>query len=257
MPTDIRCVIDDHPSHAVVRIVGTLDLPGTVAVHTVLLKCLAEQPPVLIVDLSGMHLADQQALSVFLAVARQATRWPAVPMLLCGPAPDTAHLLRTRSVDRSLPILPSVSAAVRSLGQVPLAPSLSEDLLPIVGAGRRARELVTEACLRWEVPALVSPACTVVTELVNNAVAHAHTMMRLRLSLRGRYLHIAVRDGSTEPPVMRDVAASDLSGRGLALVDAVARSWGSLAIEGGKVVWAVLDVGSARPEKAPADHSGP
>jgi anti-anti-sigma regulatory factor len=247
MPTDIRCVIDDHPSHAVVRIVGTLDLPGTAAVHTGLLQCLAEQPPVLIVDLSDMRLADQQALSVFLAVARQAAMWPAVPMLLCGPAPETAQLLRTGSVHSHLPILPSVSAAVRSLGRAPLAPSLSEDLLPTVGAGRRARELVTEACLSWDVPALVSPACTVVTELVNNVVAHAHTMMRLRLSLRGRHLQIAVRDGSTELPVARDVPAVAMSGRGLALVDSVTRSWGSLSIEGGKVVWAVLDAASGRP----------
>ncbi|MFC0533996.1 STAS domain-containing protein [Phytohabitans kaempferiae] len=243
MPTDIQCLTDDQESHTVVRIVGTLDLAGAVAVHTCLLKCLAEQPPVLLVDLSGMRLAEEDALTVFLAVARKAAMWPAVPMLLCGAEPATAQLLNAQSVARHLPMLPSVGAAVRSLelGGLPATPSLSEDLLPVTGAGRRAREVVTEACLRWDLPGHVAPACTVATELVNNVVAHAHTMMRLRISLRGRYLHIAVRDGSTEPPVRRDVPVSATAGRGLTLVEAVARQWGSLAIEGGKVVWAVLD----------------
>jgi two-component sensor histidine kinase len=163
-------------------------------------------------------------------------------MMLCGPAPDTAQLLRRRSINRRVPVLPSVTAALRSLGGTPLAPSLNEDLLPVSGAGRRARELVTEACLRWDLSHLVGPACTVATELVNNVVAHAHTMMRLRLSLRARHRHTAVRDGSTEPPVIRDLSETALSGRGMALVEAVADSWGNLSIDGGKVVWAVLRI---------------
>lgn len=243
MPPEIRCLVDDHPSHTVVRIVGTLGLTGATAVRAGLLKCLVEQPAVLLVDLSGMRVADPNALSVFLAVARQAATWPAVPILLCAPAPDTADLLHTRAVTRHLPIQPSVSAAVRSLavGRAPAPPSFTEDLLPVVGAGRRARELVTEACLRWDLPAQVGPACTVATELVNNVTAHAGTMMRLRISLRGPYLHIAVQDGDTRLPVPADPAVEALAGRGLALVEAMATHWGTLPIEGGKVVWALLD----------------
>ena len=48
----------------------------------------------------------------------------------------------------------------------------------MVGAARQARELVTEACARWELTDLVGPACTIVTELVNNVVVHAQTPMR-------------------------------------------------------------------------------
>jgi anti-anti-sigma regulatory factor len=243
MPTAVQCLIDDNQPYAVARVVGVLDVKGAAAVRAALIKCLAEQPEAVLVDLSGMRLGDPDALSIFLAVARQAARWPAVPLVLCAPQTDAAEVLRLRSVDGRLPVLPSLAAAVQSLDLGATAPSVSEDLLPVVGAGRRARELATEACLQWDVPALVGPACTVATEFVNNAVAHAHTMMTLRLTLRDSYLHVAVRDGSAAEPVLRrEVPVAALSGRGLALVDVVARHWGSLPTEGGKVVWAVLDV---------------
>jgi hypothetical protein len=69
-------------------------------------------------------------------------------------------------------------------------------------------------------------------------------MMQLRLLLRQRYLHIAVADGSSQPPQQRrEICAAALWGRGLALVDSVAAQWGSLTIDGGKVVWAMLENG--------------
>ncbi|MDQ7908992.1 ATPase [Phytohabitans sp. ZYX-F-186] len=242
MPTAVQCLIDDRQAYAVARVVGVLDGMGAVAVRSALIKCLAEQPEAVFVDLSEMRLADPSALSVFLAVARQAERWPAVPLVLCAPQADAAEFLQRRAFDCELPVLPSLADAVRSLEPGSAAPSVSEELLPVVGAGRRARELATEVCFQWEVPGLVGPACTVVTEFVNNVVAHAHTMMTLRLSLRDPYLHIAVRDGSpVEPVLRRDVSHTALAGRGLALVDAVSRHWGSLPTEGGKVVWAMLD----------------
>ncbi|BCB87005.1 STAS domain-containing protein [Phytohabitans suffuscus] len=247
MPTAVQCLIDDHQAYAIARVVGVLDGSGAAAVRTALIKCLAEQPEAVLVDLSEMRLADPNALSIFLAVARQAERWPAVPLVLCAPQADAAELLRLRSRDRPMPVLPSLADAVRSLDLGSAAPSISEDLLPVVGAGRRAREIATEVCFQWEVPGLVGPACTVVTEFVNNVVAHAHTMMTLRLSLRDRCLHIAVRDGSAAEPVLRRaVSHTALAGRGLALVDAVARHWGTLPTEGGKVVWAMLDEGPPR-----------
>jgi anti-anti-sigma regulatory factor len=245
MPTDLKCLIDQRLSYAVIRITGTLDAAGAIRLRNGLLGCLAEQPEALIVDLTDMRLAPRQALSVFAAVGRQAATWPQVPMFLCGPTPEVADLLGRGPVDWHTAVVRDVGTAVRSLARdrAPVAAALAEDLLPVEGASRRAREMATEACLRWQLPTLAGPTCTVATELVNNVVAHAHTMMRLRLSARRRYVHIAVADGSTEPPVLRgDMPPAALWGHGLALVDAVAAHWGSLAIEGGKVVWATLDI---------------
>jgi anti-sigma regulatory factor (Ser/Thr protein kinase) len=92
----------------------------------------------------------------------------------------------------------------------------------------------------------------VTSELVSNAIDHAGTMMNLRLTRRPRYLHIAVRDGSTTAPrraPLPDPSAS--GGRGLHLVASMAVRWGSLPSEAGKVVWATLATGEPTPRTGP------
>lgn len=247
MGSAVRCLVDHGDRHALVRLVGELDVAGSAAVRTALLKCLAEQPEAVVIDVSRLRVDDPTALTVFLAVARQAARWPMVPLTLVAPTEDTARALRARGVERRIPVHPGIAEAVQGLSIDGGRPSITEELLPIAGAGRRARELVTEACLRWDLSDQLGAACTVVTELVNNVVQHAHTMMTLRLCCRNRYLDIAVRDGSDQPPVLRSTDdPTALHGRGLALVAATAYRWGHLPCEDGKVVWAVLSRGGGR-----------
>ena len=118
---------------------------------------------------------------------------------------------------------------------------VTEELLPLAGAARHARNVVTEACLRWDLPGLVAPATLIVSELVSNAVDHAGTAAQLRLALSREHLTIAVRDGSAEPPVRPGPAAGMTErGRGLMLVAATADSWGWSPVADGKVVWATL-----------------
>jgi anti-sigma regulatory factor (Ser/Thr protein kinase) len=86
-------------------------------------------------------------------------------------------------------------------------------------------------------------AVLVANELVTNAVVHARTEIRVRLELRGGRLHIAVRDGS--PGLLRVVAPDWQAegGRGLRLVEQLARAWGvNRHPDGGKVVWCVLSL---------------
>jgi hypothetical protein len=182
------------------------------------------------------------ALSVFLAVSRQAGRWPGIPFVLCAPDGRTAELLSGGVLHR-IPSFPSVAAAGDHVAEFRHSlPSLSDDLLPVAGAPRHARDVATEACLRWDLPDLLGPASLIVSELVSNVIDHAGTMATMRLSLRPRYLTIAVRDGSTAEPVapQRPVPLEATSGRGMLLIDSVAHSWGWLPLEGGKVVWASL-----------------
>ncbi|MFI5894970.1 ATP-binding protein [Actinoplanes sp. NPDC051513] len=125
-----------------------------------------------------------------------------------------------------------------------MSPSLTDQLLPASGAARHARDLVTEACAMWDLPDLVGPASLVADELVTNGVEHAGTLMTLRISHRAHQLHLAVGDGSPEPPRLRPPPAPTAPrGRGLMLVDAIASHWGWLPSIEGKVVWATLSVG--------------
>jgi len=240
----VDCTVHDDDRRVIAVLSGELGLDDVARLRTRLLKCLAEQPEALLLDLSRMTLRDPLALALFGAVRRQAARWPGIPMLLCAPEPDTDRQLRG-ATHRSLPVFATLEAARTHAGRVrQTLPMLSDELLPISGAARQARNVATDSCVVWDLPDLLAPACLVASELVSNVVDHARTMMSLRLTLRPRYLEIAVRDGSAAEPVARptqgDAAAQ--RGRGLMLVQATAHSWGWLPTENGKVVWASLQV---------------
>jgi anti-anti-sigma regulatory factor len=233
----LTCFVDDLQPYTVITFDGRLDVAGLARARAVMMKALAEQPSALLLDLSGVTACDPAALSVFYAARLQAARWPSVSLVLCAPSPPLVLLL-ARARSTQLPVYDSVGQAVDQVDDV--APAvLREDLLPVSGAGRRAREIVTEACLRWGRSDLVGPASIVVTELVNNVTEHAGTMSTLTVARRSRTIQIAVRDGSSRPPHLVPGAGRDAA-RGLRLVDAEASSWGHLIVPDGKVVWAAL-----------------
>ncbi|MEV0806832.1 ATP-binding protein [Micromonospora sp. NPDC050200] len=223
----------------VVRLHGELDLGTMRSVHTVLDRCLTTQPDALVVDLQGVTVADRLALSVFAATARQAADWPAVPVLLCAPPSDAAAWLARSSACRGVPVHRDCAEATRLAGRT-AAPRLRAGLEPVASACRRARELVGEACGRWNVPELVGPASLVLSELVGNVVRHAHTPMQVTLTLRRPYLHVAVSDGSRSAARATSPGLCAEGGRGLLLVRELAQRWGSFPLADGKVVWAVV-----------------
>jgi hypothetical protein len=90
-----------------------------------------------------------------------------------------------------------------------------------------------------------------VSELVTNAVwACEHLRARadvpavpvtyLWLTSDGQSLMIHVWDPSDEMPVRRNSGFDDESGRGLRLVDHLAKDWGAYRKETGKVVWVLI-----------------
>jgi hypothetical protein len=241
----VKCSMnDDEDGHLTARLSGVLDRDGTGEVYTALLEALAALPDVLLVDVSDLDVRDPHTLSVFTAVVRQAALWPGAPVLLCGAGPVTRRLLRAPAYQR-IPVFHTVDRARREAGiRRPVLPVIRERLLPIAGAARQARDVTTDACLRWELPHLMAPACLVAGELVSNVVAHAGTMMTLRLSVTGRHLRVAVYDGSPVMPVAPGPAVPGQPTRhGLRLVAQASRCWGSQPSADGKVVWASLKLG--------------
>jgi len=233
----VACSVIVHDHGLTAALTGTLTLADTAALRDKLFKCLAEQPAGLVIDLAGLSVGDRLALSVFTTVSRQAARWPGIPVLYCSPSPEVRTLLAGGAY-RRLPIVDSLAEARRRARDETTLPALIDDLLPIAGAARQARNVVAEACLCWGLLDLVAPASVIVGELVTNVVEHASTMATLRISLRPRFVTVAVQDGSTSPP--RLAAPGGSGGRGLRLVEAMAHSWGWLPTDGGKVVWAAL-----------------
>jgi hypothetical protein len=107
-----------------------------------------------------------------------------------------------------------------------------------------ARKLARGALEAWKATYLLDDLLLVVTELVQNVTRHTANGGELVLSRHGDTVLVEVRDAS---PVLPKVGPRDPrrpGGRGLALVAAVARRWGtrtaSWAGRRGKVVWAEL-----------------
>jgi anti-sigma regulatory factor (Ser/Thr protein kinase) len=82
------------------------------------------------------------------------------------------------------------------------------------------------------------------SELVSNSVEHALSAVEITMELEQASLRIAVRDYSIAMPVHRSPDQAGARGRGVALVNALAREWGVESHEDGKTVWLVLATGS-------------
>jgi hypothetical protein len=249
MASEVRHLVDTEQQYPVVRLTGVLDDRSAVAARGALLDVLAGQPEALVIDVDGLGMPDQAAIAVLRDVARETADWPGAHLVLCAGVGGTAWHAT------GLPVWPSQAEAFAELGTPDPGLSLSLALEPIMGAARRSRELVTEACARWDRPDLAGPACIVATEMVNNVVTHAHTPMSVLLARRGDTMTVAVRDESTTVPRFSGpVAPTSYGGRGLLLIDSVAERWGSLVLADGKVVWAVLQEDDQHEPAAGAKH---
>ncbi|QOV42675.1 ATP-binding protein [Streptomyces chromofuscus] len=83
---------------------------------------------------------------------------------------------------------------------------------------------------------LVSTAELLVSELATNALLHAASRFRLTLTAAHGVLRCEVSDGGRRVPQVLD-AGSSQSGRGMFLVEALARRWGCHQDGPGKTVW--------------------
>ena len=77
------------------------------------------------------------------------------------------------------------------------------------------------------------------SELVTNAILHAHTPVELGVCVDGDRALVCVADRmpGSEPLTPRDHSRDRPGGRGLALVADLSDDWGTTTFTGGKTVW--------------------
>ncbi|MFF4266786.1 SpoIIE family protein phosphatase [Streptomyces virginiae] len=111
----------------------------------------------------------------------------------------------------------------------------------------RARRFARRALTRWGLEELSDSLELLVSEVVTNAVRYAERPVTLRL-LRTDVLRCEVGDDSPQLPRQRRARDTDEGGRGLFLVNRMARRWGATRLSSGKVVWFELSL-PAQPER--------
>jgi GAF domain-containing protein/anti-sigma regulatory factor (Ser/Thr protein kinase) len=105
-----------------------------------------------------------------------------------------------------------------------------------------ARRFAGDILTAWDERALIDNARLLLGEIITNAVQHTVGDVSVRLVLGEHRLRVEVSDRSDRRPDQRVAGAESESGRGLQIVDVLAREWGYEPMtSGGKVVWFELD----------------
>ncbi|MDQ7908994.1 ATP-binding protein [Phytohabitans sp. ZYX-F-186] len=236
----LRCTTAHEPPLAVLRADGALTLRTAAQLRAALLKCLAEQPIAILVDAAGLTVGEDLSLTAFMAAARHAAAWPAVPLLVCAPPRDMRAALRRLGADHHLRLCTDLDHG-RAVATRREPPAQVRDEFPAAAASvRAARSLVSGLCERWRLP-VVEPARLVTTELVDHAVRHAGTPIELTVTHGRRHLHLAVRDfRQRRSRLLGPEGTAAPGGRRPPLIEAVSASWGCTLLPDGKVTWASL-----------------
>ncbi|WP_326699939.1 ATP-binding protein [Streptomyces sp. NBC_01754] len=103
-----------------------------------------------------------------------------------------------------------------------------------------ARRITSHVMLRqWALPPQTAEyGVLLVSELVGNAVRHTGArVFGLRMLRRRGWVRVEVRDPSRGLPCLMPVRETDVSGRGLFLVDKLSDRWGVDLLPRGKTTW--------------------
>ena len=238
----------------VIRLDGVLDVETTPAIRTAVLSGFVDGPNAVVVDLAGVMVRDDIALTVFPTLARAAASFHGGELLLCAATEPVVGQMRNLAILKYVPMFATRAEALAHAAQLRTPRLFRLHLPPSPPACVTARRLVVRACGRWGLGTMADRAALVTTELVANAVNHARTPSVLTVSLRTRHLHVAVEDGCPVLPHRRGLDDPYVpEGRGLLVIEAFSSAWGCVPRPGGKVVWVTM----RRPPPPPAAVSHP
>jgi anti-sigma regulatory factor (Ser/Thr protein kinase) len=87
---------------------------------------------------------------------------------------------------------------------------------------------------------VIDDCALIISELVANAVNAGSSLIIVDVSVHRDHIRLSVVDDAAGTPLSQNAAPADTHGRGLRIVEALARSCGVLTVAGGKEVWAEL-----------------
>ncbi|MFF0795128.1 SpoIIE family protein phosphatase [Streptomyces spiralis] len=107
-----------------------------------------------------------------------------------------------------------------------------------------ARAFIHKALTEWHCESVIEDVELSTSEIVTNALIHADSSVNVRLREFPDHIRVEVNDTTVAPPVPSSLALADEDtneyaegGRGLLIVEHIARSWGSSPSGRGKSVW--------------------
>jgi DNA-binding NarL/FixJ family response regulator len=201
-------------------------------------RCAADfTPDVVVLDLGLPDLAGHEVLGRI----RKVSPTSKVVIFSGGDASEhqwvegqvEGYVLKDTQLDYLVDLLESVARRETVEAQLELPRELT--------SVRLARRFVAARLSEWGLESIRDDALLVTSELAANAITHADSACRLRVSLTPTTLRIDVIDTGSGTPEPQPPSATEEHGRGLHLVAAVTTAWGlEMVPDDGKVVWAEL-----------------
>ncbi len=228
-------------SVAVLTVEGVLDTGNSAALRDTIVKTMVDEPSAVIVNVSGLRVPAQSAWSTIIGARWQVAR-PAVPIVLVSNHRATREALSRSEVASFMPVVTTEKSAMKTLARLARRTvRCAESKLPAdLSSLRESRRLVREWLTAWSQTALIPVALVVVNVFVENVLEHTGSVPMMRVETDGATATIAVSDGSNTPAVRLQSPTNGIDVSGLAIVEALARAWGTAPTSSGKTVWAVI-----------------
>ncbi len=223
-------------------VVGTLDSSTYRELRDSVIKAALDEPPAVLVDVSGLTDTAPSAWSVFTSARWHVSTWPDIPILLVCTHPDVAEQIARTGVTRTVPLHSDTQSALQSLVQGERLRRRAHTELPRhLSSLHSSREFVDEWLTDWSQDQLIPAAKVVVNVLVENVLWHTQSRPGILLENTDSAVTIAVQDSHCAPAMVHEAAGGGTDRTsGLVVVGLLCRAWGSAPTPGGKTVWAVI-----------------
>lgn len=209
----------------------------------------AEQPRVLICDLSGVNATAAEIRGVLEPLAGYLIDWPGTGVVVRSPDPTVrAELCAVPLTERIIISASRATALAELLPRLPRVERVQTRIGAALTAPVTARRFTATTMLDWGLPTIAGPAALAVSELVTRTAVHAAAETTLTLSRANGRIQVALREHGAGPTssCTDHLDSRTIRGRGLLLLHGVTRGWGVFPSRNReRLIWAVLDDSAA------------
>lgn len=239
----IRIDVVVHQDIPILSAEGVLDSSTYRRVRDIVIKAALDEPPAVIVDVDRLSTPSPSAWTVFTSARWHVSIWPDVPIVLVCAESKVRRQIIARGVARYVPVYATSELAVAAVHRrrLELRRRARTELPRSRGSLAIARGLVSDWLTAWEIREMIPIAASVATVFIENVLDHTESAPALIVESYQDFVTVAVEDASARLPGRHEDSyrgAEIVSG--LAIVSALARSWGATPTSSGKTVWALV-----------------
>ena len=217
----------------VLEVVGDVDDEATPVLQTAVRRAAANGPRGVLIDLSHTGALSPGAVDALCLLTRQAGGWPRPAVVVCCAAAELVPLLGELDHPHD-----DREAALSRVDERPAGGQVSTEVTATPQGPAEARRVATRAAREGGFADLADDVALVVSELVTNAVRYGSPPVRIEIDTTDDSVVVLVEDASPAKPSPRKADDDAEGGRGLLLVEMLARETGVRPSPPGKAVWA-------------------